>query len=73
MKRNVGRVDGILRMVVGVALVGWGCLTQNWLGAIGIVPIATAILGWCPAYCPLGISTNGGGCCQGKTSCSTQK
>jgi hypothetical protein len=29
----------------------------NWLGWIGVVPLATALLGWCPAYTLLGVST----------------
>jgi hypothetical protein len=57
MNRNVGGVDRILRIVAGLALIGWGVATQNWLGAIGIVPLATALVGWCPVYLPFGIST----------------
>jgi hypothetical protein len=37
---------------------GSTCWTpSNWLGAIGIVPLATALIGWCPAYLPFGINT----------------
>jgi hypothetical protein len=57
MNQNVGGVDRILRVVAGLALIGWGAATQNWLGAIGIVPLATALIGWCPVYLPFGIST----------------
>jgi hypothetical protein len=57
MNQNVGGVDRILRIVAGLALIGWGVATQNWLGAIGIVPLATALIGWCPVYLPFGIST----------------
>jgi hypothetical protein len=65
MKQNVGGPDRMLRIVIGLALIGWGLSTQNWIGAIGIVPLATGILRWCPAYCPLGISTSGKSCCGG--------
>ena len=72
MKKNVGACDRKLRIVAGLAIVAWGVATQNWLGALGLIPLATGILQWCPAYCPLGISTNGqGSCCSG--SCSTEK
>ncbi len=57
MKQNVGGIDRILRLVVGLGLVGWGVYAQNWWGAIGVVPLFTAAIGWCPAYLPLGISS----------------
>ena len=57
MKSNVGGIDRILRLVVGLALVGWGVATQNWWGAVGIIPLFTAAIGWCPAYLPFGMST----------------
>ena len=57
MNQNVGRADRILRIVLGLGLIGWGVATQNWWGAIGVVPLATALIGWCPVYLPFGIST----------------
>lgn len=57
MTKNVGGIDRILRAVVGIALIVWGYMTQNWLGAIGLVPLFTAAIGWCPVYLPLGIKT----------------
>jgi hypothetical protein len=70
MKQNVGNIDRILRITAGTALLVWGVMTQNWLGAIGIVPLATGLLRWCPAYCPFGISTCG--CCSAE-GCSKEK
>lgn len=58
MQKNVGNVDRILRIAAGILIIAWGLSTENWLGAIGIVPILTGVLRWCPAYCPLGIKTN---------------
>jgi len=58
MKTNVGKLDKILRIVGGVALIAsavMGYFTP-W-GWIGIVPLATALLGWCPAYRLFGISS----------------
>jgi len=57
MKQNVGSADRIFRMVLGLGLIAWGFFSQNWLGAIGLVPLATGFLRWCPAYLPFGIST----------------
>lgn len=57
MKKNVGGADRILRVLAGVALLGYGLVAHSWLGAIGIIPLATALLEWCPAYLPFGFST----------------
>jgi len=57
MTKNMGGIDRGLRLVVGIALLVWGYMAQNWLGAIGLVPLFTAAIGWCPAYLPFGIKT----------------
>ncbi len=57
MKHNVGSADRIFRVVLGLSLIAWGFFSQNWLGALGLVPLATAFFRWCPAYLPFGIST----------------
>ena len=59
MTKNVGGIDRIIRIILGVSLLGWGYMTANWLGAIGLVPLFTAAIGWCPAYAPFGIKTTG--------------
>lgn len=59
MQCNVGKADRILRIVVGLTIIGAGVYYHNWLGAIGVVPLLTATLGWCPAYVPFKISTCG--------------
>jgi hypothetical protein len=58
MKCNVGKIDRILRIVVGLGIISLGIIMQSWLGVIGIVPIFTGVMSWCPGYVPLGISTN---------------
>jgi len=55
--KNVGGIDRILRVVIGVAVIAWGAYAQNWLGAIGLVPLLTGTIRWCPAYLPFGFST----------------
>jgi hypothetical protein len=58
MQTNVGSVDRIVRVVGGVALIALAATgTVGAWGYIGIVPILTAAIGWCPAYLPFGIST----------------
>lgn len=58
MSSNVGGVDRILRIVVGVVLIGLTLagMIGVW-GWIGVVPLATGVIGWCPAYLPFGIRT----------------
>ena len=57
MKTNVGGIDRVVRVVVGVALVGWALTGGPVWAWIGVVPILTAALGWCPLYLPFGLST----------------
>jgi hypothetical protein len=58
MTKNMGMVDRAVRAVVGVALVALAATgTIGAWGWIGVVPLATAAIGWCPAYAPFGIST----------------
>ena len=62
MKTNIGRIDRIARVVVGLALIAATLSGAIGLwGWIGIVPLATALIGFCPAYrifgfssCPIG-------------------
>ncbi|MDO8276024.1 MAG: DUF2892 domain-containing protein [Serpentinimonas sp.] len=58
MQTNVGSVDRVVRVVGGVALIALAFTgTVGAWGYIGIVPILTAAIGWCPAYLPFGINT----------------
>jgi hypothetical protein len=57
VKANVGQTERIVRFVVGGAIVGIGLYYQSWWGLVGLVPIATALVGWCPPYALLGIDT----------------
>ncbi|RMH69343.1 MAG: DUF2892 domain-containing protein [Gemmatimonadetes bacterium] len=58
MKHNIGTLDRVIRLVVGVVILAIGFYFHSWWGVIGIVPILTAIFKWCPAYLPFGISTH---------------
>lgn len=60
MKSNVGGIDKIARIVIGVALVVLAAMGQIGVwGYIGIVPILTGLFNFCPFYPLLGISTCG--------------
>jgi hypothetical protein len=58
MKLNVGGIDRIVRIVAGLGLIGL-TLTGNigvW-GWLGVVPLATGAIGWCPPYAIFGFNT----------------
>jgi hypothetical protein len=57
MQCNVGENDKIVRWAVGIIILAVGLLYRNWLGLIGIIPMLTAIFGYCGLYKLLGIST----------------
>jgi len=60
MQANVGGVDRGVRIVAGLALLAWVVFGQGdarWWGLVGLLPLATGILRWCPAYLPFGIKT----------------
>lgn len=57
MKTNVGRVDKVLRIVAGLALIGWALMGGPLWAWIGVVPLATGLFNFCPLYAALGIST----------------
>ena len=58
MQTNVGNIDRIVRAVIGLALIAltWAGTIGAW-GWIGVVPLLTAALGFCPVYTMLGFST----------------
>lgn len=61
MKKNVGHVDKWIRIALGVVLLLLIFVVKSdwrWLGLIGIIPLATALLNFCPLYALFGISTN---------------
>ncbi|NOQ93172.1 MAG: DUF2892 domain-containing protein [Methylophaga sp.] len=57
MKCNVGGLDRRLRIIAGLAIIAAGVYYQSWFGAIGLVPLLTGVIGWCPAYLPFGLSS----------------
>jgi hypothetical protein len=57
MTVNVGMIDRALRAIVGLALIGWALSGGPVWAWIGVVPLLTAGIGFCPAYTLLGINT----------------
>jgi hypothetical protein len=60
MKANVGAVDKVARIIIGLALLSLVFVLEGnlrWLGLVGIVPLATSLIGYCPLYYLLGLST----------------
>lgn len=60
MKVNVGNIDRGARIVAGIVLLGLVFVVESdarWLGLIGIIPLATGLMRWCPLYSLFGMST----------------
>jgi hypothetical protein len=58
MACNVGGADRAIRIIVGIALIALAAThTVGVWGYIGVVPLITGAIGWCPAYLPFGIKT----------------
>jgi hypothetical protein len=63
MSKNIGNIDRIVRIVIGLLLIayaiplGFPSTGWNWVGWIGVIPIVTAFVGTCLAYSVLGVST----------------
>lgn len=61
MSTNVGTIDRVIRVIIGAALLWYALLAPasgyNWIGWIGIIPLVTALVGVCPLYSILGVST----------------
>ena len=57
MQANVGGIDRILRLLAGLALVAWALLGGPLWAWIGVVPLATGAINFCPLYAILGVNT----------------
>lgn len=70
MTQNVGGLDRVLRIVVGLVLIGLAATdTVGVWGYIGVVPLLTGLFRYCPAYSIFGCKTGGTGRCG--TGCGT--
>ncbi len=60
MKHNVGNIDKVVRIIIGLGLLSLIFILQGnirWLGLIGLLPLLTVTMSWCPAYTLFNIST----------------
>ncbi len=61
MNRNIGDVERGVRVVAGLGLTSLAFVgPQNLWFLLGLIPLATGLIGWCPPYALLGINTNKG-------------
>jgi len=57
MKANIGTADRAIRVVVGLVILALGIIYRSWWGLIGLLPLLTASIRFCPPYALFGIST----------------
>jgi hypothetical protein len=58
MTQNIGNIERIIRIVGGLVLISLAATgTMGVWGWLGLVPLATGLVGWCPPYSLLGINT----------------
>ena len=57
MKCNVGKTDKVIRIIIGLSIGAAGIYFKSWWGLVGIIPVFTALVSWCPLYFPFRMST----------------
>jgi hypothetical protein len=58
MKKNIGQTERVIRILVGLGILSMAFVgPQSPWAFLGIIPLATGLIGWCPPYALLGIST----------------
>jgi hypothetical protein len=57
MKKNVGKVDMIIRIIIGIVIASVGIVYESWWGLIAIPILLTAIINYCPLYNVLGFGS----------------
>lgn len=60
MNANVGKIDKAVRLVLALVLFSLLFILQGdikWLGLLGVIPLATGLLNWCPIWMLLGVNT----------------
>ena len=56
MEKNMSRTEQVVRVVIGLALLAWWYTSGNLIGLIGIIPLLTGAVGYCPLYTLIGRS-----------------
>ena len=60
MTKNIGNTERVIRIIAGLAILSLILFLEGnarWWGLVGLIPITTAIFGYCPPYAMLGINT----------------
>ena len=57
MHHNVGGIDQILRIVLGVVICTIGVIYNNWWGMVVLIPLVTGTMSWCPLYNLVGLAS----------------
>ena len=57
MEINIGSTERLLRIIVGVVIIGLGLYFQSWWGVVGLIPLLTGLFRFCPLYKMLGMNT----------------
>jgi len=57
MKCNVGKTDRSIRIILGLIIIVLGFIYENWWGLVGLIPLLTGLIKWCPLYIPFRLST----------------
>lgn len=57
MKQNIGTTERIIRILLGLVIIAAGYYYSSWWGLIGIIPLATGLIRYCPAWHMFGINT----------------
>ena len=55
--KKIGKVDSMVRILLGIVIIIVGLYFKSWWGLVGLIPVITGIIGWCPLYVPFKIST----------------
>ncbi len=66
MKANMSTLNRVIRAAIGLAIIGAGIYYKSWFGALGVLPILSAAIGYCPLCC-------GGGSCEMKKDAPQDK
>jgi sulfite exporter TauE/SafE len=57
MNKNVGKIDRLIRIIIGIIIIALGIYFKSWWGIIGLLPIFTGTIRFCPLYVPFKINT----------------
>lgn len=57
MNANIGNTDRWIRIIIALIIFALGIIFETWWGLLGLIPLVTAFVRFCPLYVPFGIKT----------------